>query len=170
MKNILIGVFILISTNLAAQEKMVADTTAVKSIDGIVKEVLRIISGEKGKTRDFEAFRNLFLPTANFTVHSHDESIPQPVETVSLQEFITMMDDPYYDQGFLEYEISKVIDEYNGIAHVFQSYHAKDSENHEEKGITSYQLVYFNDRWWIANIVWTGDSNGVKVPEKYLDK
>ena len=66
--------------------------------------------------------------------------------------------------------ISKVVDEYNGIAHVFQTFYAKDSENFEERGITSYQLVYFNNRWWIANIVWTGDSNGVKVPAKYLKK
>jgi len=168
MKNTLIGIFILIATSLTAQEKMVADTTAVKSIDGIVKEVLRVISGEKGKVRNWDVFRTLFLPTANVTVHSHDEFNPEPVVTVSLQEYIRLMHDPYYDKELIEYEISKVVDEYNGIANVFQSYYAKDFENHEEKGITSYQLVYFKNRWWIANIVWTGNSNGVEVPKKYL--
>jgi len=49
MKKILLVFFILISaTTLTAQEKMSADTNAVKSIDGIVKEVLRLVSGEKG--------------------------------------------------------------------------------------------------------------------------
>jgi len=38
----------------------------------------------------------------------------------------------------------------------------------EENGINSYQLVYFNKRWWIANLVWTVDNNGVKIPKKYL--
>jgi len=166
IKNILVGIFILISSNLLAQEKMVADTIAVHSIDGIVKEVLRIISGEKGKARNWEAFRNLFLQTATLTVLQHGDSIP--LESVSLEEFIHLMNDPYYDQGFLEYEISKVVNEYNGIANVFQSFQGKDAENHKEKGINSYQLVYLNDRWWIANILWTGDSNGVKVPKKYL--
>jgi hypothetical protein len=170
MKQILAGAFFFLAFNISAQEKMVADTNSVKSIHGIVKEVLRIISGEQGKTRNWDAFKNLFLPTAHFTVHSHDKTNPQPVETASLPEFIDAMNDTYYDKGFLEYEISKVVDEYNGIAHVFQSFYAKDSENHEERGITSYQLVYFKNRWWIANIVWTGDSNGVKVPEKYLKK
>jgi len=169
MRKIFIGFFILISTTLHAQEKVATDSSAVKSIDGIVKEILEIISGEKGETRDMEAFRNLFLPTANFTVLYHDDSFPRPYETVSLEEFIEIMKDAYYEQGFFEYETGKVVDEYNGIAQVFQSYHGKDSENYEERGITSYQLVYFNDRWWIANVVWTGDSNGVKVPEKYLE-
>ena len=40
------------------------------------------------------------------------------------------MNDEYYNNGYLEYEIHKVVNEYNGI----------------------------------------GDSNGVKVPKKYLSK
>ena len=171
MKKILLVFFILISaTTLTAQEKMSADTNAAKSIDGIVKEVLRLVSGEKGKTRNWEALRNLFLPTATFTVLNNSDSILQPVETVSLDDFIKLMHDEYYEQGYLEYEIGKTIDEYNGIANVFQSFYGKDSENREERGINSYQLVYFKKRWWVANLLWTGDTNGVKIPDKYLDK
>jgi hypothetical protein len=44
--------FLLISAKLVAQNEMVADTNAVNSISGIVKEVLRLISGEKGKSRN----------------------------------------------------------------------------------------------------------------------
>ena len=168
MKKILFVFFILITTNLMAQEKMLADTNAVKSINGIVKEVLRIISGEKGKIRNWDAFQNLFLSTASFTVLSHSDSVPLPAETVTIKEFISLMDDQYYKEGFLEYETGKVVNEYNGIASVFQSFYAKDSENHEEKGINSYQLIFFANRWWIAGIVWTGNSNGVEVPKKYL--
>ncbi len=133
--------------------------------------MLRIISGEQGKVRDWEAFRNLFLPTANFTVLYHaTDPISLPYETVSLDDFINMMDDPYYDEGFLEYELGKVVDEYNGIAHVFQSFNAKDSDDLEEKGITSYQLLYTKNRWWIVNVIWTGNSNGVEIPNRYLSK
>jgi hypothetical protein len=168
MKKILIVLLILTSTNLTAQKKILTDTIPVNSISGIVKKMLSMVSGEKGKARDWEAFRNLFLPTANFTVLNNNDSNEQPVETVSLEEFIRLMHDQYYEEGYLEYEISKVVDEYNGIANVFQSFYGKDSENRQEKGINSYQLVFFKKRWWIANIVWTTDSNGVQVPKKYL--
>ena len=170
MKYLLIGVLIILSPELMGQEKLLSDTHAVTSIDGIVNEVLEIITVEKGEGIDLEKFRNLFVPNARFSMLVPNDSIPQPFETVSLDEFVEMLDDPYYEQGYLEYEMGKVVNEYNGIAQVFQSFYGKDSDNLEERGITSYQLVYFNDRWWIVNILWTTDVNGVEVPEKYKDK
>ena len=100
--------------------------------------------------------------------HSSD-SIDLPYETVTLEEFVELLQDEYYKKGFTEYELGKVVNEFNGIANVFQSFYSKDSENQEGKGITSYQLVYFEERWWIADILWTTDSNGIPIPEKYLD-
>jgi hypothetical protein len=167
MKKLILGVFLILSADLLAQEKLLSDTIAVKSIDGIVNEILEIISVEKGESIDLDKFRNLFVPNARFSMLMPNDSIPQPLETVSLEEFAEMLDDPYYEEGYLEYELGKVVDEYNGIAHVFQSFYGKDSEGVEERGITSYQLVFFNDRWWIVNILWTTDGNGVEIPEKY---
>ncbi|MGQ1787797.1 hypothetical protein [Saccharicrinis sp. GN24d3] len=169
MKKIVFVVIFLISFSLKAQQRG-RNSDPTKSIKGIVKEVLNIISGEEGKERNWDAFRNLFLPTARMTVVYHDEDHPIPIETVSVDEFIAHLSDEYYQKGFTEYELGKAVDEYNGIAHVFQSFYAKDSESKEERGINSYQLVYHSERWWIANLVWTGDSNGVKIPKKYLRK
>ncbi len=168
MKEIFISLLIFISSNTIAQQKIDNDSNAVKSIDSIVKEVLKIISGEKGKKRNWNDFRKLFLPTAYFIVLNNNDSTPRPIDTSTLEQFIGSMNDDYYNNGYLEFEISKIVNEYNGIANVFQTFYGKDSENREEKGINSYQLVYFNSRWWIANILWTGDNNGVKVPKKYL--
>ena len=172
MKRIFLVFFIFISTTMSssAQVEMSSDTNAVKTIDGIVKEVLKLVSGEKGTTRNWKALRNLFLSTATFTVLNNNDSTPRPVETLSLNDFINLLHDEYYEQGYLEYEIGKTIDEYNGIANVFQSFYGKDSENTEERGINSYQLVYFNKRWWIANMLWTIETKGAKIPKKYLNK
>ena len=46
--------------------------------------------------------RNLFLSTATFTVLNNNDSIQQPVETVSLGDFIKIMHDEYYEQGYLK--------------------------------------------------------------------
>jgi hypothetical protein len=154
--------------SLKAQEIISPDTNAVKSIDGIVKEVLRLQSGERGKTRNWKALRNLFLPTATFTILNKGDSLRQPTETVSLDDFIDLMHDDYYEEGYLEYETGKTIDEFNGIANVFQSFYGKDSKNVEARGINSYQLVYFGKRWWIANLLWTLETDKVKIPKKYL--
>ena len=156
--------------SLNAQQIMLSDTNAVKSIAGIVREVLRLQSGENGKTRNWNALRNLFLPTATFTILNNSDFLRQPTETVSLDDFIELMHDDYYEEGYLEYETGKTIDEFNGIANVFQSFYGKDSKNEEARGINSYQLVYFRERWWIANLLWTLETDKVKIPQKYLRK
>lgn len=170
MKNFILIITLSVSTSFFAQDITVNDSTAVNSIDGILNEVLNIISGEKGKVRDWDAFENLFLPSATFTVLAQDSTYDIPLETVNLEDFIASMKDAYYDNGFHEYELGKVVNEYNGIANVFQSFYGKDSEGFEEKGINSYQLVYFKNRWWIANMVWTFETEEMKIPDRYLKK
>jgi hypothetical protein len=170
MKKMLAAFFLIFSIRSQGQQMVKSDPAAVHSVDGIIKEMLRLISGKNGETRNWEALRNLFHPQATFTVLSHGDSAPARTETVSLDTFIQLMHDPYYEQGYLERETGKTIDQYNGIAHVFQGYYGKDSENREERGINSYQLVYYSNRWWILHILWTGDSNGVKVPKRYLSQ
>ncbi len=169
MKYISLIILILFSTLvLAAQKNIVTDTNSVKSIEGIVKKVLQLVSVKKGQQRDWDALTNLFLPTATFTVLNNMDTTNRPVETIGLTEFIVLLHDEYYEQGYLEYEIGKVINEYNGIANVFQSFYGKDSEGAEERGINSFQLVYFENRWWVAHLLWTLESKNKKIPRKYL--
>ena len=35
-------------------------------------------------------------------VLNHDDTFPEPVESVTLEEFITLMQDPYYEEGYIE--------------------------------------------------------------------
>jgi len=167
MKIILICLFFLtFAASLIAQDIMLSDTNAVKSIDGIAKKVLKLQSGEKGKARNWNALRNLFLPTATFTILNTGDTLRPPTETVSLDDFIELLHDNYYEEGRLEYETGKPVDEFNGIANGFQSFYGKDSENKEARGINSYQLVYFGKRWWTANLLWTLETDKVKIPKK----
>lgn len=152
-------IFLTASISSLAQEK---SAVFFKSIDGIINELLDQITIEKGEKMDTTAIRNLFHPSAIFTVADSTNA-----ETVSLDDFLTLLKDPYYEQGYLEKEIHKVLDEYNGIAQVFQTFYGKDSEGVEEKGINSYQLTYYGGRWWIVSLLWTIESKSVGIPTKY---
>ena len=166
MKSYLFVMSFLVSCHLSAQQNP-RDIASVNTIDGIVNEVLTIVSGEKGKKRNWERFRQLFLPTAQFAVLFHKDDGTKSINTLTLEEFVRLAGHSYQDSGFLEYEIFKTVDEYNGIAQVFQSYYAKELDI-EEKGINSFQLIHDGKRWWIFSLMWTNDRNGVKIPEKYL--
>lgn len=111
---------------------------------------------------DTATIRSLFHPSAQLTVTDSSEA-----ETVSIDEFLILLKDPYYEEGYLEKEIHKVVDKYNGIAHVFQTFYGKDSEGVEDRGINSFQLAYYQDRWWIVSLLWTVESDYLEIPEKY---
>jgi hypothetical protein len=160
--------FLLPLSYIDAQPLVEADTAAVHSIDDIVKEATRLVCSAEGKTRNLAAYRDLFLPTARFTVLYHGDAMPMPSESVSLEEFLEYLEDPYYDDNYFEYETGKVINEYNGIANVFQSFRATDRDGVDARGVNSYQLIYINDRWWISDVLWTSNDNGVPIPERYL--
>ena len=148
---------LLFSTLALAQENNLA------SIDGIVNELLDQITIEKGEKMDTTAIRNLFHPSAILAVADSSGA-----ESVSIANFLVLLKDPYYEAGYLEQELHKIVHEYNGIAQVFQSFYGKDSEGMEEKGINSYQLVYYEKRWWIISLLWTIESKDSKIPSQYL--
>ncbi|WP_157975973.1 hypothetical protein [Lewinella sp. IMCC34191] len=140
-----------------------------QTIDRTVTELLQLISNEPGEANDTAAIRALFLPTARFTVHTQDMTVDNPLQTADLDEFLRYMQDPSYDEGFEEREISRVVDEYRNIAQVFQSFAATEGDTPPARGITSYQLVRVDDRWRIASLVWTMESADAPIPDKYLE-
>jgi len=52
---------------------------------------------------------------------------------------------------------------------VFQSFYCKTlSGSYEARGVNSYQLVYLNNRWWIASTMFVNESDEVKLPNELL--
>jgi len=171
MKNLIFGLLSFLSFQLNAQNSSTVDSLSVTTIDGIVNIGFKTLSELNGDIRNFEKLGEIYLPTAKFTVVYHEsDSIPLKYESLSAEQFFEYMKEAseYYEKGFIQYELGKVVNEYNGIANVFQSFYAKDSENQEVKGMTSYQLIYFDDRWWISDVLWTSNSNGIPIPGKYI--
>ena len=141
------------------------DSSISSSPQAIINEVMNIISGDTTEVRDWEHFRSLFIPTAQFVIKNHG-SQRRPMSVLTLEEFIRSIGPSYQQNGFLEKQLDVKIDEYNGIAQVFQVYYCKTlNGTFEASGVNSYQLIYFDGRWWIANLMWSSNSNGAELPE-----
>ncbi len=153
----------LLSSNSFAQNRVDLDSYVVKTIEGTIGEIYKIISGERGENRNWEAFRQLFTPDAQFSVLSHDKTGNGKVKTFTLEEFVRVGMDAYEKDGFVEKPLKTVINQYNGIANVFQSYYAKELD-FEEEGVNSLQLIFDGKRWWITSVLWTSNGNGVELP------
>lgn len=147
------------------------DTTAVKTIEGITNKMIALISGDIGEKRNWDEYRNLFLPTAQKISVGKSKNGKTRTRVSNLEEFVRNVGPLYARDGFEEYAIGLTVNEFNGIANVFQSYYCKNLlGTYEKRGVNSYQLVYMDDRWWIANTLFTAETDDSPLPDKYLFK
>ena len=88
---------------------------------------------------------------------------------MNIEEFVRYAGPSYPKDGFEEIVIGVEVNEFNGVAVVFQSFHCKTPDgSYEARGVNTYQLVFINNRWWIASTLYTNESEDVKLPNEYL--
>ncbi len=163
MKRILLLFFSFSIFAITAQNKKI-----YQDVELLVAETLKVVSIKKGQKIDTAYYRTFFLPSARFTFVGKEDG-KSLHETMSLNDFLGSLTDEYYSNGYFETGKGRILEQYNGIAHMTQSFYGKDSDGEEGWGINSYQLIYSGDRWWITNMVWTMSENGKEgIPKKYL--
>ncbi len=166
MKKLVLLVLIL---GFQAQSVAQVDTISVKTIKGITNKMITLISGEIGEERNWKEYRNLFLPRAQKMSLIKSKDGKTKMSVMNIEEFVRKVGPYYARDGFEEYSIGLIVNEFNGIAIVFQSFYCKNLKGtYEKRGINSYQLVYLNDRWWIANTLFTNETETSKIPNTYL--
>ena len=168
MKSIVLfslGFFCLFSVN--AQ----TDSLTYSSPEKLADAMLAFITFEKGEEKDWDEYRNLFLPEANKLSFRPKPGDPlsRQVRSSNLEEFVRYNGPSYSKKGFEEYSIGVKVNEFNGIASVFQSFYCKNGDgSYEARGVNSYQMVFLNNRWWIANTMFINETDEVKLPDELL--
>lgn len=150
-----------------------SDSLALTTPEGVAAKMLEFISCEKGEEKDWDEYRNLFLPSAQKLSYRpmQGQSISRQTKSMNIEEFVRYAGPNYPAKGFEEIVIGLEVNEFNGIANVFQSFYCKTPDgSYEARGVNSYQLVYLNQRWWIAHTMFSNETEDVKLPNKYLFK
>lgn len=168
--------FLLIpSLGLYGQDATKSDsyTSDTESIQSVLDTYYDCISGPIGEKRDFDRLRNLFHPEARLIYSYWDEGSSKAGVLVfnDAEEFIDRLD--YLDKkGFYEHELSNITHDFSSIVQVFSSYafRAEDKSIPEGKGITSYDLFFDGNRYWIMSMFWVAENEQYKIPAKYLGK
>ncbi|SMO96983.1 hypothetical protein [Gracilimonas mengyeensis] len=158
---------------LSTQAQQKADFSAdVENIDNLIEALYATISGEKGEPRQWDRFRNLFIPEARLIPTGENEDGKNTYRVMNPEEFIENTNEYFVENGFYEYELSREEHHYGRVVHLFSTYASKRSKADEEpfnKGINSIQLFNDGERWWIVTIYWAHASEANPIPEKYLD-
>lgn len=142
----------------------------VQHIDAIIRALYESISGEKGQERDWDRFRNLFIPEARL-VPSGTREGKFGYRIMTPEDYIQNSGKWLVDNGFFETEIHRVQEVYGSLAHVWSTYESRRSASDEKpfmRGINSIQLMHDGQRWWIVQVYWLGETKDNPLPKEYV--
>lgn len=147
-----------------------ADAAEVATMDSIVAALYDVISGPPGK-RNWDRFRSLFVPGARLIPTGKRQTGEVSSRVLTPDEYIERSAPFLEKDGFFEREISRRLEKFGNIAHIFSTYesrHAKDDAKPFARGINSIQLMNDGKRWWVVTIFWQGEDAQNQLPAEYL--
>lgn len=143
----------------------------VASIESTVAAVYDVISGPAGQKRDWDRMRSLFAPGARLIPVARDPEGNFAGRVLSVEDYIGRSSSAMESQGFFEREISRQVEHFGHIAHVFSTYESRravDDPKPFARGINSFQLINDGKRWWVITILWEGERPDNPIPPKYI--
>lgn len=169
---------LLLVVNLHGQDKtkedaieFTIDSSAVNTLNGTLKSLYAVISGEKGEKRNWKQFKYLFKKDAKLIPSGKNKANIYQVRYMSPEDYIKSSGKWLEENGFFEKEISRRVNTFGPIAQVFSTYESYYSEKDTApfmRGINSIQLLNDGKRWWIINIYWSQESENNPIPKAYL--
>jgi hypothetical protein len=148
-----------------------ANPADVATMDAIITAVYDVISGPAKGARNWDRFRSLFVPGARLIPTGRRPTGEVLTRVLTPDDYIQRSGPLLEQNGFFEREISKRVEKFGNIAHVFSTYesrHAKEEEKPFARGINSFQLMNDGKRWWIVTIFWQAEDVQNPLPAEYL--
>ena len=146
----------------------------VASIDAIIRALYESVSFSPGGQPDYDRLRSLFHPGARLIPVSGDKDASVAVldvETLIIKsrEYVVLAGQER--MGFVEKEITRRVDAFGRIVHVFSTYESHNGTADPgpvQRGINSIQLVKDDDRWLVLTILWDVEKPTDLIPPTYL--
>jgi hypothetical protein len=147
-----------------------ANPADVATMDSTIAALYDVISGPPGK-RDWDRFRSLFVPGARLIPTGRRQTGEVGSRVLTPDEYVQRSAPLLEKNGFFEREISRRVEKFGNIAHVFSTYEsrrAKDDAKPFARGINSIQLMNDGKRWWIVTVFWQAEDEKNPLPAEYL--
>jgi hypothetical protein len=160
---------LVVSTPLGAQqptrrsvvvEDRVAADSDVASIDSIMRAFYDVISGPKGKPRQWARDKGLYVTDVRFYILYERNSVPG-MTVMSHQQYVDAVDAGFVAKGFVEREIARCVRRFGNLATVWSAYEGWYGEGAARRdagrGVNAVQLYWDGKRWWITSVSWDSE-------------
>lgn len=147
-----------------------ANPADVATMDAIVAALYDVISGPPGP-RNWDRFRSLFAPGARLIPTGRRQTGEAGSRVLTPEDYIQRSSPLLEKDGFFEREISRRLEKFGNIAHIFSTYesrHKADDAQPFARGINSIQLMNDGKRWWIVTVFWQAEDEKNPLPAEYL--
>ena len=171
MKSVLVlliaGLFV--AAPVHAQQKT-AYGDEVGTLDGIIKAYYDVVTVKKGEKVSYTRDSLLHISNPSVGMAKRDKDGNVKLELITLKQFHNQSDAMLEKNGFYEKEISRKVESFGAIFHVWSTYEARNTENGPviDRGINSIQLYFDGTRFWILSWVFDEESKERPLPKKYL--
>jgi hypothetical protein len=160
MKRLAFILFTVLTVPVFSQTTLKDDTS---SVDKIVKAVYEIISGPAGQ-RDWNRFKNLFESDASMGTIYRNKEDQNVYKKFTPDDYIASNDAYFLKNDFTEKEISRGENILKDLAQVFSSYEYVSGDK-KQKGVNTFLLFYYKNRWWIGSLVWKEENLADIAPD-----
>lgn len=153
------------------QSQDLSDPADVQTIDGIMNAWYASIAGEPGEPRDWDRYKGLFIEDGHLVLVRPDGHGGTKIGTMTVENFIKGNRRYMEQAGFIDTEISRRVETFGSIAHVFSTYASRRTAADAEpyaRGINSVQLTFDGKRWWIISVMWDQERPDNPIPARYL--
>jgi hypothetical protein len=143
----------------------------VASMDAILAALYDVISGPAGQKRDWNRMRSLFIPEGRLMAVGPKKEGGFGYRVMDVEGYIKSSGNYIETNGFFEREVSRVVEQFGQIAHVFSTYESRHKAEDAKpfmRGINSIQLINDGKRWWVVSVYWEGERADNPLPDKYL--
>lgn len=167
----LVLILLCLPFGLSAQEEgFKMDQKDVSSIDGLIEALYDVISGPAGEPRNWDRFRGLFTKDANLCALGKDKEGKIRYRSMSVEDYVKGPGEYLIKNGFFEVELSRERDEFGLVTQLFSTYESRSKKEGPviARGINSIQIAFFDDRYWLVNILWNAESPDNPIPQQYL--
>jgi hypothetical protein len=168
------GLFVMSTTAVAVADEPAPKSKAedVATLDAILAAVYDVISGPKGKARDWDRMRGLFIPEARLIPCVKNAAGKKATRTLTVEDYIKRSGSFLEKNGFFESEVARKVDKFGHIAQVFSTYESREVKDGPviARGINSIQLFRDETRWWVVSIFWDSETPSNEIPPEYRPK
>lgn len=144
----------------------------VSTLDGIMKAYYDVVTVKKGEKPSYKRDSLLHWPDAvvgSAGIGKNDKPI---FHSMSLKRFHELSDPGLQRDGFYEKEISRKVEQFGSIYHVWSTYESRNKQGGPiiERGINSIEIYNDGTRFWILAWFFDSERKDNPLPSKYLSQ